>query len=377
MRSWIILIVVAVATTITASVAVPFLANDSTAGRPKAIAAPTTAISENAPKVEVIEPLNFDFGVMAQETEQKHGWTFKNTGHGVLELRNLGTDCSCTVAQIGKAESENKNTMLPVTPGAAEPIELKWNTRKIDGGYRKSARIGTNDPRNPEIVLSVQGKVYPAVVVIPTDSVVSFQTVSNDEEFTRKVYLYSKDRPQIKITRLVCSKPELLAVSQAPMNTAEQEGFKVDAGIGIDVTLKPTDKLGSFAEEILIQTDHPEKPEVRLRVVGKVTGPITFTPERVAIRDATTNNGGSTSVLVWVRGRSAELTVEKAPPGFDISFAPVPLSAGVKGAKIKMTVRVAPGRPAEQINDEIVLKTDHPQASQIRIPVDVLVQSTN
>jgi len=200
MKSWIILMVVAAVVTVTASVAVPFLANDSTAGVPRTIPAPTE-IADNAPQVEVVDPLAYDFGVMAQETERTHGWTFKNTGKGTLELRNLGTDCSCTVAQIGKAEAGDKKTMLPVASGASEPIELKWNTRKIDGGYRKSARIGTNDPRTPEVVLSVQGKVYPALVVFPADSVVSFQTVSNDEPFVRKVYLYSKERPQTKITR--------------------------------------------------------------------------------------------------------------------------------------------------------------------------------
>lgn len=376
MKSWIILIVVAVVTTVTASVAVPFLASDSAAGAPRKIAAPTAVISESAPKVEVVDPLSYDFGVMAQETERKHGWTFKNTGKGTLELRNLGTDCSCTVAQIGKADASDKKTMLPVPPGASEPIELTWNTRKIDGGYRKSARIGTNDPRNPEVVLSVQGKVYPAVVVLP-DSLVSFQTVSNDEAFVRKVYLYSKDRPDLKITRLVCSKPDLIEVKQAAMNATELAGFKVEKGLAIDVTLKPTDKLGAFKEELLIETDHPEKPQVRLVVTGKVTGPITFTPEKATIRGATPSDGGSTSVLVWVRGRAAELKVEKAPPGIEVTFTPIPLPDGVKGAKYKMAIQVAPGTPAGQINSEIVLRTDHPQAAEIRLPVDALVQGSN
>lgn len=379
MKSWIILIVVAVITTITASVAVPLLANDPSAGIPKTLVAPPVEISESAPKVEVVEPLAYDFGVLAQETDRDHGWTFKNTGKGVLELRNLGTDCSCTVAQIGKVDAAgNQKTMLPVAPGASEPIELKWNTRKIDGSYRKSARIGTNDPRHPEVVLSVQGKVYPAVVVIPTDSVVGFQTVSNDEDFVRKVYLYSKDRPAMKITRLACSKPELLTIKAAPMTAEELGGLKVEAGTAIELTLKASDKLGAFKEELLIQTDHPAKPEIRLAVTGRVTGPITFAPERVTIRDATSSDGGSTSVVVWVRGRSAtEIKVAKAPPGVEVAFTPLPLPAGAKGTKYKMTVQVAPGSPAGQINDEIVLKTDHPNAAEIRVPLDVLVQGKN
>ena len=117
MKSWITLLVLAVATTVTVSVSLPFLSGDSSAGVPTTlIAAPAPEITESAPKVEVIDPLKYEFGVLAQESEGKHDWIFKNTGKGVLELRNLGTDCSCTIAQIGKSDSQGK-TMLPVAPG--------------------------------------------------------------------------------------------------------------------------------------------------------------------------------------------------------------------------------------------------------------------
>ncbi len=376
MKSWITLIVLAVATMATVSAALPFLAGDSSAGVPTTlIPAPTAEITESAPKVEVVEPLKHEFGILAQESEGKHDWIFKNTGKGVLELRNLGTDCSCTIAQIGKSDSQGK-TMLPVAPGASEPIGLTWNTRKFDGAYRKSARIGTNDPRQPEVVLSVEGKVYPAVTVVP-DSLVSFQTVSNDEDVLRKVAIYSKDRPDLKITQTKTSNPSLLEVKAEPMTSDEQAAFKVEAGWAISVTLKATAKLGSFNEELAVWTDHPAKPDLKLKVTGKVTGPITFTPEKVVIHDATATDGGSTSLLVWVRGRSATISVEKAPPGLDVTFTPMTLPAGVKGAKFKMNVKVVPGTNASQISDEIVLKTDHPNAAEIRIPVDALIQSNN
>ena len=264
--------------------------------------------------------------------------------------------------------------MLPVAPGGSEPIELTWNSRKFDGAYRKNARIGTNDPRNPEVVLSVQGKVYPAITMVPNDSVVNYMTVTNDENAVRKVALFSKDRPGMKITRMNCLNKDLIQLGLAPMTSAELAGFKVEAGWVIEVTLKPTDKLGAFKEEILIETDHPEKPEVRLFATGRITGPITFAPEKVLIHGATAAAGGTAKVTVWVRGRStAQLTVEKAPPGLDVTFTPVPQPAGVTGSKFLMTARVAPGTPAGQINDEIVIKTDHPQASEVRVPVDILI----
>ena len=379
MKSWIILIVLAVAATVTATAALPFLTGDASAGLPPSTGTPAPVeISVDAPHVEVGEPLKHDFGTLAQDVDDRFEWHFKNTGKGTLELRNLGTDCSCTIAQIGKEGPGDKKTMLPVAPGAAEPIELKWNTRRVDGGYRKTARIGTNDPRNPVVTLAVEGKVYPAVIVIPGDSLVAFQTVSNDEDVVRKAALYSKDRPDMKITRVSCLNDKLIQVKAEPMGEDDLKALKITAGTAITITLKPSDKLGPFDEEVLIQTDHPEKPEVRLHVRGRITGPITFSPERLFIHDANTVDGGSTTSTVWVRGRSGtSVTVESAPPHVQVSFAPLPQAAGVAGTKLQMKVTVPPGSPAEQFQGDIVLKTDHPKAAEIRIPLDVVVQSKN
>ena len=214
------------------------------------------------------------------------------------------------------------------------------------------------------------------MVVVP-DTGVSFQIVSNDEDVVRKVAIYSKDRPDMKITRVETSNPSLLEVKAEPMSADDAAYFKVEAGWAVTVTLKATAKLGEFNEELVVWTDHPAKPDVKKRITGKVTGPITFTPEKVVIHDANVTEGGSASLLVWVRGRSATITVEKAPPGLDVSFTPMAMPAGVKGSKFKMNVKILPGTNAAQISDVIVLKTDHPNASEIRIPVDALIQNNN
>ena len=317
---------------------------------------------------------------MAQETTGKHGWVFRNTGLGTLELRNLGTDCSCTIAELG-AEGRpgtDKKTVLEVKPGAAEPIDLTWNTRKIEGAYRKSARIGTNDPKRPEIILSVEGEVHPAVVVYPPEGSVDYLIVSNDEEHDRQVAIYSKDRPELKITRLISSNPALLSVDSRPLNPDEAKAFKIASGHSILIKLKKTDNLGAFAEEILAQTDHPLKPEVRIKVRGKIAGAITVIPEKVSIRDVNSSLGGSQDVTLWVRGReTATFTVLKKPKGLDVSVTPTKTTPGTKGSKYKLTVKVLPGTPAGEIEGDILLKTDVPMAGEFHLPVSVLVQSSN
>lgn len=375
MKSWIILIALAVALTAAATLGLAFLPGDATDAGP-GLSAP---VAEGpAPSVEVEGDLSYKFGTMTQDEEAQHSWIFRNTGQGDLVLKNLGTDCSCTIAQFGPAKpapgSEEK--VLALKPNGSEAIVVKWKTNnKNDGPYRKSARIGTNDPKQAVITLSVEGEVHPAIVLVPGEQTINFQVVSNDEPSVRKVGLLSVDRPDVKVTGATSSNPALIGVEARPMTPDEAASMKAPKGHVIEVTLKMGTSLGPVAEEVVIQTDHPRAPEFRLSVLGRVAGPITLTPDKVFLREVSSRSGAAADLVLWVRGRSsAKFEVARKPPGLDVAIEPVSQPEGTKGSKYRMTVKVVPGTPAGPIRDEIILKTDHPQAAEIKVPVDVLVQ---
>jgi len=380
MKSWIILAALAIGLTAVFTVAVPLLTADSSSSGTDLPAPVANSGDGPKPIVEVEGDLTYKFGVMAQDSDGKHSWVFKNTGAGPLELRSVRTDCSCTVIQLGKADTpgEKKPLSLTVKPGETETIDIQWNTRKIDGAYRKTATIGTNDPSHPEINLLVEGTVHPAISMIPAEGSINFQTVSNDESYTKNLAIYSGDRPEMKLTSVVSSRPAMIGVVARPMTPEELKSVKVDQGHVLEVTLKMVPNLGAFAEEIIVQTDHPMKKEIRIPVLGRLTGPITVTPERVVLREVTSSNGGEQDLTLWVRGRnSAQFEVTSKPESLDVSFEKLPQPEGSKGSKYKMMVKVIPGTPSGKIQGEIALKTDHPQASEVKVPVDILVQGSN
>ena len=254
---------------------------------------------------------------------------------------------------------------------------MTWKTNKVDGPYKKTATIGTNDPKNPELYLKVEGTVRPAVTMVPPEGI-NFQTVSNDETYKRSLALFSGDHPEMKLTSVISSKPAMIGVESRPMTADEAKVLKTEKGYILDFTLQMVPHLGSFAEEVLVQTDHPMRKDVRIRVLGRLTGPVTFTPDRVVLRDVTSSNGGEEDLTVWVRGRtSAHFEVASKPEALDVSFEEIPQPAGSKGSKYKMAVKVIPGSPAGKILSEIVLKTDHPSATEVKVPVDILVQGSD
>ena len=107
-------------------------------------------------------------------------------------------------------------------------------------------------------------------------------------------------------------------------------------------------------------------------------------PEKVIwIRDVNSSLGGSQDVILWVRGREETASVHRPQEARGDSTSPsTPIkidTPGTKGSKYRLTVKVLPGIAAARRDraDDILLKTDVPMAGEIRLPVSVLVQSSN
>lgn len=374
MKSWILLIVVVVAVSATATLAVPLLTASPGKVGPK-IAAPSAKPDGPAPKVVVEGDLRYEFGSMAQHTNGKHTWTFRNEGKGPLEVWTMSSTCSCTLAQLGKDSTKR----LTIDPGQSAPIDLTWDTKGNDGAYSQSATLGTNDPNRPQISLITSGTVRPPVVVVPNESGITFSTVSNDKPHEFKMAVFSPDRPETKLTRMVTSKPDRVTVEARPLTPEQCKELNAPAGGQmVVVTVLPSSNLGKLREELVIETDHPQRPRMTFPVTATVEGPILMAPARVIMHDASTRGGESVDVTIFSRGQSeTKFTVARKPDHLDVSIAPVGAKEPGKNSKYRMTVAVAPSTPPGRIAGEIVLHTDNPHATEVKVPVDVLVRAAD
>ncbi len=216
--------------------------------------------------------------------------------------------------------------------------------------------------------------MYPPVVVFPAESI-TFNTVSNDESHTQKLAVFSVDRPDMKITRLSNSRPAFFVASQVPLSPEECKHLKVKAGHTVILQMKPGMPIGRFADDLVIHTDHPRKPQITVPISGNVTGPISIIPDRVRIQNASSSQGAVRDVAIIVRGGTpTKFTVAHQPEKVQVEIT-ADSSTSQKG-RYKMTVSVAPGTSPGPIEGEIVIKTDHPSASVLKVPVSILVSSS-
>jgi Protein of unknown function (DUF1573) len=370
MKRWIILAVLVVVISTTATVAVQYLPLEAPA--PGEVPYPAdTQDSGPKPLVVVDGDLTYRFGMAAQQVIVDKTWEIKNEGQADLVLTKGVIECNCTLAAF---DGDKTRESITLKPGQKTKLHLSFETRVVNGAFHKKAEILTNDPRHPSLNFAADGIVHPSVVLYPPESTINYLEISNDQDdHHASILLYSPDQPDIKITKLASSRPDQIVVTEGPMSADDLKAMKVEKGRRVTINVKGDMPLGVFREEVVIKTDHPKQPEVKLTLVGKMVGPISASPERVLLELVHSPKGDTGAITLTVRGlRPTRFEVERKPEKLDVAVTQRDPSSA--GGQYLLTVTVPPGMPPGDIDDQIVLKTDHPKAGELKIPVAIRIQ---
>ncbi|MEG8947246.1 DUF1573 domain-containing protein [Rosettibacter firmus] len=87
-----------------------------------------------------------NFGKVEQGTVLIYGYKFKNTGEDTLVIKNIRASCGCTGVTIGE-----KKKFITEEEGE---IKVSFDTNGRSGIQNKTISVQTNDPENPDVLLS-------------------------------------------------------------------------------------------------------------------------------------------------------------------------------------------------------------------------------
>jgi Protein of unknown function (DUF1573) len=366
MLRWIILAVIVVILTASATFLSLYLNDPETAPKYSARTA-----KGPQPKVEIDDPLLFDFGAMPQQSTGTHSWKIKNVGEGDLELWMESSTCSCTIAKLATKDGDSKKKVV-VKPGDSTEIDLEWQTKTFHDAYSKGATIGTNDFSRQSFQLAVKGTVNPPVVVYPPE-MIRFDAISNEEPNQAGIAVFSPDRPDMKITKVSSSRPEFIVATVVPFTEDDRKHLKVkEGGWRINVLVKPGLPVGSFQDELTIETDHPLQSLQKVSIAGRTTGPISVVPLGLRITDISSKKGGSGVLTMLVRGgRPTKFEVVQKPEKVEVKIEHS--DTDTQKGRYLLQISVPAGTPPGQIDEMLIIKTDHPHASELKIPVNILI----
>lgn len=206
---------------------------------------------DGTPRLSISEKTH-DFGKFSEDKSPSHTFAIRNTGTAPLEIKDVDPDCTCTVPKFDK--------IIPA--GGTGNITLSLKPFSLETAFKKETTVRTNDPENPNLILTLQGIPEPLIDIKPSHIIRLKGTPTQD--ITGRARIISHLPYPLKVAYFQTSIPEKIDVTIKP----------VEAGKAYEVEVKNKLKEnGSYYGKIEIFNNFKERPRLILRVFGELRAP--------------------------------------------------------------------------------------------------------
>jgi len=308
-----------------------------------------SAAPGHVPRAVVASPL-YDFGSALEGTTVSHTFAIKNNGQGYLDIRGVKTSCGCTTGNPSK---------MHVAPGDLSEIAVSFDTRFQKGHQVRTITAFTNDPDNPQVVMTMQGVIKKQVEAEPGQ--ISFGNVKKGSEDTR----------QLLVNDLIPGRGPFqvgpVSNSNSSIKVVQEKRPDGKPGALLKVSLLKTMAVGPFDDTITITTN---RVPLQVDVFGTVTGDLNIDPAQISfgivprgqdiVRICKLSNQGPHPVKV--------LEVASSSPAVAATAEPV-----TPGREYKVTVTLRHGTPDGQLRGNLTIKTDDPDEATLNVPFYAIV----
>jgi len=221
----------------------------------------TSAFFAGTPQIQ-FDQTTYDFGKTSQVTSVSGIFKIKNIGDGVLKMEPPKPSCGCTAAEV-KPDT--------LAPGASGILPFTLNLGFYRGSLEKHITVKSNDPKTPEISLTIKVDYTPLYELTPmTLSPHLAFGMSETNEFTT---ISRTDGKPLQIVRLETSQPWIKAevVPGDPTNNTSAR---------IRVSLDREGSPRRFNEYVHVYTaGQSNSPVSSVYLYGEIAGEVSLTPE--------------------------------------------------------------------------------------------------
>jgi len=209
----------------------------------------------------VLQQDSFDFGDITQGEKVSHTFVLSNGGGDALIISDVRASCGCTAAAPEKKE---------LVPGESTNLLVTFNSANRKGIQHKTVRIFSNDPENPEMMLSITGNVVIASQQSSRTPMIYFPETQHDfgkvnegdmVEYTFSFANKGSSVLTIKDIKTSCGCTAAL-VSQDNINPGQEGTLKVE--------LNTKNRSGKMSRTVTISSNDPKDPSKILTIYADV-----------------------------------------------------------------------------------------------------------
>jgi hypothetical protein len=347
--------------------------------------APVLPSGGPTPRVSV-DQTEYRFGTFSKEATGRHEFVFRNIGGAPLVL---------TAGPVSASGMQSKIEGGTVPPGGSAIVAVSWRSNSNSGPYQQQVKILTNDPSQPEVLLTLAGDFTAALCLSPPT--VTFNHVSVGERGTvrSRLFCYLNEPLRIVGHRWAdASTASYFDVTLQPLTEKEvKEEPGAHSGMLVEVAVKPGMLQGLIRQALVLETNVASMRYIGLTMNGIVgSGDISvagpgwdpdtgiLTLGRVARRE-----GRQQRLTLIVRGplaKQVEFKPEHVEPGeLKVTVGPRGSIGQDSAVPTPLLIDIPPGSaPANHVGSEqgkigeIILTTTHPKVPRLRIFVSFVIE---
>ena len=209
----------------------------------------------------ILQQSSFDFGDIKQGEKVSHTFVLSNGGGDLLTITDVKASCGCTAATPEDHE---------LAPGQSTNLVVTFNSAGRMGKQSKTVRIYSNDPDNPEMLLSITGNVVSATSSTNSSPTIYFTETQHDfgkvNEGDKVNYTFNFANKgssvlTIKDIRTSCGCTAAL-LSQDNISPGQEGTLKVE--------LDTKNRSGKMSRTITISSNDPKDPTKVLTIYADI-----------------------------------------------------------------------------------------------------------
>ena len=230
---------------------------------------------------------------------------------------------------------------------------------------KKHITIRSDDREEPTLKLTVHAKLNVAVGLESRH--LDFGAVGWKEEVSRTVALIGKEVDTVKIESIDVEANEAMAPVFAKMHAEiVDERDQENGKLALRLTLAPGAPVGRFQGVWKVKLDNPIVPELKLRVMGKIRGPVEAMPDRLFFANVDEGTPMERTLSVYAAPDQPAVKVLKVEANHPAVTAVIE-SAEEGKTRIKVTCNGKLEKRREQA--KLTIFTDQKELPELEIPV--------
>lgn len=153
-----------------------------------------------------------------------------------------------------------------IPPGGEGKIVLQVNTKGLQGKLNKTARVTSNDPKKPNVIIGMKGKVWVPIHLRPTYARLTGVLGENIKTVV-DVRGEKEDPLVIKIGSV--SIPDKVAVELSEIDKGRRYHLEIRNKV---------ERVMSYRGQVTLTTNYPEKPQLVVKITGYIRPPVEVRP---------------------------------------------------------------------------------------------------